>query len=221
MGVAGALAVGLVAFLLTRGGGIGGIVGIGGSPPSPTVSISPLGWKVSRALPVPTNPNAKVQASQATADEAGGEVVSLLEKLYTAGFLDAGAVASGDYSRTLDFFSGGAKTEAQDHVDVLTAGPDAGSTFRSINPTDGTVRLKVLLGPDGKAVSVVGVVDFSADAAGETGSVQFVSNGQYFLERVGGAWRIVSFDVRRHDVATSSATPTTSATSSAGGTATP
>jgi hypothetical protein len=223
-GVAAVVAIGLIVFVLVRGGG--GLLpgGGGGGTPTDTVSISPLGWQVSAPFPVPTNLDAKAPESQQAADRAGQQVVDVLEDLYTFGFLDAGALTSGDYSATFDLFAGGARPEARRREAVLTAGPGA-DVFDRIEPTEGRVQMKVLLGANGQPVSVVGVVAFEAEAFGDEGGVRFVSRGQYFLEPVDGAWRIISFDVRRRDVElkesatpSASATPSGSASASGGGT---
>jgi hypothetical protein len=213
-GVAGVVAAGLIAFVLFRGE-VDGILPGGGSP-TDTVSISPLGWNVSTPFPVPTDPNAKPKESQEAADRAGHQVVDVLENLYSSGFLDAEALSSGDYSATFDVFADGARPQARKHEAVLTAGAGA-DVFERIEPTEGTVRLKVLLGASGQPVSVVGVVVFEAEAFGDKGAVRFVSEGQYFLEPVDGAWRIVSFDVRRRDaeLKSGSTTPSGSVTRSA------
>jgi hypothetical protein len=204
-GVAAVVAIGLVAFVLLRGG----VDGILPEPASPTqtVSISPLGWTVS-TVPVPTDPDAKEAESQQAADRAGRRVVDVLESLYSSGFLDAEALTSGDYSAAFDAFAGGARPEARKHEAVLTAGIGA-DLFSRIEPTEGTVRMRVLLGSSGQPVSVVGVVAFEAEAFGDEGAVRFVSQGQYFLEPVDGDWRIVSFEVQRRDVEleVASATP--------------
>lgn len=197
-------------------GGVDGILPGGGSP-TETVSISPLGWKVT-TVPVPTDPDAKVKDDQATADRTGRQVVDVLESLYSSGFLDAAALTSGDYSATFDVFAGGARPEARKHEAVLTAGAGA-DVFDRIEPTEGTVRMRVLLGASGQPVSVVGVVAFEAEAFGDEGAVRFVSQGQYFLEPVGGDWRIVSFDVQRRDVELESETATPSGSSSPSGSA--
>jgi hypothetical protein len=218
-GVAAVLAAGLVAFVLLRGG-VDGVLPGGGSP-TETVSISPLGWTVSAPFPVPTDPNAKPKESQDAADRAGHQVVDVLESLYTSGFLDAEALTSGDYTATFDVFADGARPEARKHEAVLTAGTGA-DVFERIEPTEGTVHMKVLLGASGQPVSVVGVVEFEAEAFGGESGVRFVSEGQYFLEPVDGGWRIVSFDVRRRDVElkAETATPSGSATPSVSATAT-
>lgn len=208
-------------FVLVRGGPGIFIPGGDGSP-TDTVSISPLGWQVSAPFPVPTNPDAKTQESQQAADRAGRQVVDVLEDLYTSGFLDADALISGDYAAAFEVFAGGARSEARRREAVLTAGPGA-DVFDRIEPTEGRVQMKVLLGSNGQPVSVVGVVAFEAEAFGDEGGVRFVSQGQYFLEPVDGAWRIISFDVRRRDVelrepTTGSATPSGSASATGGGT---
>jgi len=205
-------------FVLVRGGVDGILPGTGS--PTDTVSISPLGWQVSQAFPVPTNPDAKVKDSQEAADRAGRQVVDVLENLYSAGFLDANALTSGDYSAAFDVFADGARPEARKHEAVLTAGTGA-DVFKHIEPTRGTVHMKVLLGASGQPVSVVGVVEFEAEAFGANGGVRFVSQGQYFLEPLDGSWRIVSFDVKRRDVELKSESPTPSGSSSSGSSASP
>ncbi len=62
----------------------------------------------------------------------------------------------------------------------------------------GRIATRILLDRRGSPVLLVSVVRFTAVATGWE-EVVLRSAGQYFFERVGNAWRIVSFDVTRDD----------------------
>ena len=53
----------------------------------------------------------------------------------------------GEYDDVLEFFSDGASDAAEAHLEVLTAGPEAGEAFETIKPMPSTLKVHVLLDP--------------------------------------------------------------------------
>jgi len=150
-----------------------------------------------KAVETATKPN-----HQQAVDSAQGPaeaVTEQLDRLYTAAFLDPGNWAEGSYDDVLAFFAGGARDAAEKQLDVLTAGPAAGDAFEAIAPKPSSLKIQVLLDPDGVPRSAEGSARFRARGTGATGQVSLVSTGEFILEKVDGEWLVVSFSVRRSD----------------------
>jgi hypothetical protein len=62
----------------------------------------------------------------------------------------------------------------------------------------GRLDTRILLDRSGYPSLLLSVVRFSAEADGPEPAT-FRSRGQFFFERVGGSWKIVSFHVTRAD----------------------
>ncbi len=62
-----------------------------------------------------------------------------------------------------------------------------------------TLKVHVLLDPDGMPHAVEGSAQFVARGTGEGGQVDLVSKGQFVFEKDDGEWVVVSFSVRRAD----------------------
>jgi hypothetical protein len=139
-------------------------------------------------------PRRILKASYAAAARAR----SLLTALYVEAFLDPANWETADYDEAFTGFAGPARREAESRTTLLTAGSRAGERYEAILPTKGLIRTKILLDRRGVPTLIVSVVRFAAVASGPE-PVTIRSTGQYFLERVGGTWRIVSFHVRRTD----------------------
>ena len=122
----------------------------------------------------------------------------MLTELYTEGFLDPANWEEGSYADAFGGFARGARDQAETHPGLLTAGPGAGDRYERIEPRSGRIATRILLDRQGSPVLLVSVVRFSALATGSD-EVVLRSAGQYLFERVGSAWRIVSFDVTRDD----------------------
>lgn len=129
---------------------------------------------------------------------AATEAEDVLTDLYTEGFLDPANRAQGSYADAFAGFARGARDQAETHPGPLTAGPGAGDRYERIEPKSGRIATRILLDRQGAPVLLVSVVRFTAVATGSD-EVVLRSVGQYFFERVGRAWRIVSFDVTRND----------------------
>lgn len=135
------------------------------------------------------------RASYAAASRARG----LLTTLYVEAFLDPENWTTADYEDAFAAFAAPARRDAASRTTLLTAGDRAGDRYDEIRPTKGLIRTRILLDRRGAPTLIVSVVRFAAVASGpEPATIR--STGQYFLERVRGAWRIVSFHVTRDDV---------------------
>jgi hypothetical protein len=156
-----------------------------------------------RARPMAVETAAEPRPAEATAAARGPAkaVTQQLDGLYTAAFLDPGNWMEGNYDDVLEFFAGDAREAAQDQLDVLTAGPSAGDAFDSITPTKSSLKVRVLMAPEGAPYAVQCTARFVAKGAGESGRVTLVSKGQFIFEKDGGEWRVESFSVKRDDEA--------------------
>lgn len=196
-GVALLLVIGALIFLTrdeapTRGAGDGATTDVA-SPTTPSFGFGDSSWKFVRTSPKPMGSRHR-RASVAAATEAQ----DVLTDLYTEGFLDPANWEQGSYADAFGGFARGARDQAETHPGPLTAGPGAGDRYERIEPKSSRIATRILLDRQGAPVLLVSVVRFSAVATGSD-EVVLRSVGQYFFERVGRAWRIVSFDVTRND----------------------
>ena len=122
----------------------------------------------------------------------------ILDDLYTEGFLDPANWEQGVYAEAFRGFAGAAREQAEERLGLLTAGARAGDRYEEIRPVSGRINTRILLDRGGTPTLVVSVVRFSAAADGPE-PVVFRSRGQFFFERIGGSWKIVSFHVTRAD----------------------
>lgn len=135
---------------------------------------------------------------QQASERAAIAARDILDALYTEGFLDPANWEQGRYADAFDAFAGEARKQAEARTALLTAGTRAGERYEQILPVSGRIDTRILLGRGGKPTLLVSVVRFSAAALGAE-PVTLRSAGQYFFERVGGSWKIVSFHVTRND----------------------
>lgn len=199
-GVALLLVIGALTFLMrddapTRGAG-GGQTASDGDVASPTTP--PFGFEDTSHKFVRTSPEPMGSRHRRASVAAATEAEDVLTDLYTAGFLDPANWEQGSYGDAFGGFARSARDQAEMHPDDLTAGPAAGDRYERIEPKSGRIATRILLGRQGAPVLLVSVVRFTAVATGAD-EVVLRSVGQYFFERVGRAWRIVSFDVTRND----------------------
>jgi hypothetical protein len=194
------LVIGALVFLTrddapTRGAGDGENASDGdvASPTTPLFRFEDTSRKLVRTSPKPVGSrHRRVSAAAATAAE------DVLTDLYAEGFLDPANWEQGSYADAFGGFARGARDQAETRPGLLTAGPSAGDRYERIEPKSGRIATRILLDRQGSPVLLVSVVRFSAVATGSD-EVVLRSMGQYFFERVGRAWRIVSFDVTRND----------------------
>jgi hypothetical protein len=188
--------LGLVAFLVFRGGdGAGG--GIFGGGPDDTIPT--LEFKIAKAAAVPTTQTAAKELSGA-ADQVATEVAQTMTDLYTAAFLDPGNWRENSYDDVWAMFEGGAQPTAEQSVATLTLGSTAGDVYEQMARPKGKVRVKVLTDADDRPTTAVAIVTFTAHATGKDGTLTLiVSKGQYFLQHGSDGWTIYSFSVGRDD----------------------
>jgi hypothetical protein len=218
----------VVAVLVLIGLVVGGIVLFGGDGNSTTTGPSGSGtpidpetpdltFKVAKAVAIPVAAGQKPKKLAGAAADAAEGAVTVLDSVYTEAFLDPSSWDGGDYADAWTQFTDDAAAKAESEADVLTAGTAAGDAYTTIEPAKAAVRPRVLMDPDGKAVSVVAIVYFSAHGVHEDGSYTlFKSTGQFFLSRDGSDWTVTAFDVHRADSEKEAeASPTSSASDSA------
>jgi hypothetical protein len=207
------IAVGVLVFLLTGGsdGPIGHAVG-GDTPETPAFD-----FEVSKPKVVVTAADAKPKEAQVAAAAAAKGTTEALDTFYTAVFLDPGNWQDGQYDEAFERFTQQAGALAQRQLDTMTAGSGAGEAFDTITPLPSTLRIKVLIDPEGLPYSAVGAVKFRAKGTGDAGTHTFVSTGQYILQKVDGEWTVVSFSVSRDDDQKKSSTGSTSSSPSGTG----
>jgi hypothetical protein len=189
------LAVSVLLFALLSNGN-GGQPGLGGGQDDPE---SPeLTFQTTKIVVVPTRPDARPANLQTEAEPAAALAARLMDHFYTEAFLDRDSWLEGVYDEAWDIFDAGARARAQGVVETLTAGTAAADAFETIEPTKSTLRVKVLFDGMDHPHAVVAIVRFAAEGAGLDGSrTTMLSLGQFFLERVEGQWKVVSFQVKR------------------------
>lgn len=129
---------------------------------------------------------------------------TVLDDLYTEGFLDPANWEEGSYTEAFRGFASGARKQAETRLGLLTAGARAGDRYEQILPVSGRIDTRILLDRGGRPSLLMSVVRFAAAADGpEPATLR--SRGQFFFERVGGSWKIVSFYVTRADAPRESA----------------
>lgn len=170
----------------------------------------------SRPTAVETAAEPQHQAATEAARGPAEATTEQLDGLYTAAFLEPGNWMDGDYDDVLTFFAGDARDAAEGQLDVLTAGPSAGDAFDSITPKSGTVKVRVLMAPEGAPYAVQSTARFVARGIGDGGKVSLVSRGQFIFEKDDGEWRVVSFSVQRNDEAIEAEPGATTSTSPSG-----
>jgi hypothetical protein len=147
---------------------------------------------------VGTNPELRLHG---TSKLASKRAIASITRVYREGFLDPANWRNGSYAGLWGTFAASERAEARRDVRILTAGPAAGDAYLAIVPRGSTVRTTVLLDRKGKPFVVLVDARFRAVGRRVAGSfrTKFESSGRFFFQRVGGGWRIVSYDVRRSD----------------------
>jgi hypothetical protein len=154
--------------------------------------------EVSREL-VRTSPKRIGRRHRQASIRAEAAALEVLTDLYTEGFLDPSNWEQGRYVDAFRGFARRARDHAASRSALLTAGPRASDRYTQIVPKSGRIATRILLDREGAPALLVSIVRFSALASGDE-VVTLRSTGQYFFERVGDAWKIVSFHVERNDV---------------------
>jgi hypothetical protein len=218
----GLLALGAIVgilILLTGGSKSPIISGNSPEPNAPGFQFKTLKLHAITTGPVTTqNPQAHPDAAKAStaAGPAATSAKAVLHSYYTDAFLLPSNWTQGSYDSAFDSFSDQAKTQAQQHLAVLTAGTSAGDSYATIKPTKATIKTRVLLDGVYRPYSVACTIYFEAAAVNKTGGgkVYLVSQGQFILEKVGAGWKITSFSVSRADQGSGPASASASASAS-------
>ena len=196
-GLVAVLVIGAIALLLKDDGTVR--TSHPGSPGSVTPSgVPPFRFEKSTPELVRTSREPIDRRHREAGVRVGAAVRSILTDLYTEGFLDPANWEQGEYDAAFRDFAGGARKQAEAHPGLLTAGPRAGARYDSILPGSSRIATRILLDRTGSPTLVVSIVRFSAAALGAE-PVRLRSNGQFFFERIGGSWKVVSFHVTRSD----------------------
>jgi hypothetical protein len=196
------LTIGVIALISRNDGASVEIAHPSGSTPSEG-EIAPPGIpafgfaKPTRELVRTSAEPIKKRDREASERAATAARVVLLD-LYTEGFLDPANWEQGRYADAFRGFASGARTQAEARPGLLTAGVRAGDRYDRILPVSGRLATRVLLDRTGQPTLLVSVVRFTAKALGPE-PVTLRSNGQFFFERIGGSWKIMSFHVTRTD----------------------
>jgi hypothetical protein len=204
-------------FLAIRGKGplAGRLPGTSKSPTLPTPDFS---FRGNKAVAIPTVATQTAKKLRGAAKATVVDTTGVIHQLETAAFLDPANWQSGSYDSLEDVFADSARAQVQAHLDALTAGPQAGQVFSDIQPGKATISSEVLMDTHGAPFTVVATVTFTARGTAKDGpGTLFVSDGSFFLRQEGGSWKVVAFDVTRHDQVLKVASPSGS---SSGGTPT-
>jgi hypothetical protein len=148
--------------------------------------------------PVRTDPLLHLRGASRLASK---RAIASITRLYRGAFLDPGLWRSGTYESLWRDFVRAARAQARKDVRVLTAGAAAGEAYDAIVPRPSAISTTVLLERKGKPVMVLVNARFRALGRRIAGSsnTRFDSDGRFFFQRIGGSWKIVSYDVRRSD----------------------
>jgi hypothetical protein len=148
--------------------------------------------------PVRTDPLLHLRGASRLASK---RAIASITRLYRGAFLDPALWRSGTYESLWRDFVRAARAQARKDVRVLTAGAAAGEAYDAIVPRPSAISTTVLLERKGKPVMVLVNARFRALGRRIAGSsnTRFDSTGRFFFQRVGGSWKIVSYDVRRSD----------------------
>jgi len=188
------VALGIVLFLLLRGGGSGG--GIIGGPDN---TIPAFDFRLTKAIPILVTDKKPTQFDSAAQDVAG-QVGATMTMLYREAFLDPANWRDGSYDEVWPLFEDGSQAAAQQDGTTLTLGPSAGDQFDTVDQPLGTLSVKVLLDRTNQPATAVAIVKFKALATAKAGApILVVSTGQYFLRQTSDGWLVYAFSVSRDD----------------------
>jgi hypothetical protein len=153
--------------------------------------------KATREL-VRTSPGRIKRRQREASERAALAARTILDDLYTEGFLDPANREQGLYVDAFRGFAGGARKQAEARPGLLTAGSRAAERYERILPLSGRIDTRILLSRRDKPMLLLSVVRFKAAALGPDPAT-LRSKGQFFFERIDGSWKIVSFHITRTD----------------------
>lgn len=191
------LVVGGVALLFLLGGGTDSIPIIGGDEPDDTVPE--FDFVTTKASGIATASEFDKTALATSAEQTGTEITPTIDDLFTNAFLDPTNWREGDYEEVFAAFAPSALPAAQENVETLTLGTDAGDVFEKVRPNRSNLQYTVLFDPEGNPDTAVVRFTFNATGRRLDGTVLAIaSTGQLFLQDLDG-WKITAFDVARSD----------------------
>src|SRR5205814_5677455 len=95
-----------------------------------------------------------------------------------------------------DLFTGGAQDQLDGDVKTLTLGPNAGDTYKSVDPHTSTVKVRVLTDARGNAIRASGALTFTGLATHSDGTYSAVTvTGTAIFVQAGGAGNIQACDL--------------------------
>ena len=201
------LAIGVGIFVMLSGGDVP-IIG-GSAEVTP-----PFDFIVAPAKGVATATDADKAALAAGADQVAEEITPTIDDLFTNAYLDPGNWRDGDYEEVFATFAPDAVATAEQSVETLTLGADAGDVFKTVDPGKSKLHYEVLFDPDGKPDVAVVTVIFRATGERKDGTYLAIeSAGEFFLRQIDG-WKITAFDVIRDDHETQPPSPSATASPS-------
>jgi hypothetical protein len=213
--VGGGLAVVVVGALILLaviggGGPLGGFIG-SSTPPAP-----PMKFKVTKIVPVTTT-KTRARKVLGAVKPVAADIEEAMNDLYYGTFVNPK-----DWDHYDDVFgdvmNGDAQDQANDQIDGLTLGKDAGDIYESVDPGDSRLTIKVLTDTSDNPVEAIAVASFQGLAKHDDGSYSKVfSTGSYFFKHEDGGWKIFAFKVGRNEKKTkapASASGSTGATPS-------
>ena len=148
--------------------------------------------------PVRTDPLLRLRGASRLASK---RAIASITRLYRSAFLDPANWRDGTYESLWRDFARAPRAQARKDVRVLTVGATAGEAYDAIVPRPSAISTTVLLDRKGKPAMVLVNARFRALGRRIAGSsdTRFDSTGRFFFQRVGGSWKIASYDVRRSD----------------------
>ena len=148
--------------------------------------------------PVRTDPLLRLRGASRLASK---RAIASITRLYRSAFLDPANWRDGTYESLWRDFARAARAQARKDIPVLTVGAAAGEAYDAIVPRPSAISTTVLLDRKGKPAMVLVNARFRALGRRIAGSsdTRFDSTGRFFFQRVGGSWKIASYDVRRSD----------------------
>jgi hypothetical protein len=207
-GIAVVLLLAVIAFFVTRGGD-GGIFSGESNPPPPDFAFT-----MKSVSYIPTEEDGNRSAQNKAAHDTADGVKDTLDDLYFTAFVDPDTW--GDDGEIDDLFTSDAADQIAANLDALTLGTDAGDTYTYVDPSAGTLIVKVLTNAKGDALQAFAKTTFVATATHTDQSFTKITvTGSFFLTRDGDRWKIESFEVNRAEKATK-ARATASSPSEAG-----
>lgn len=193
-----------VAIFLIFGGGDVPIIG-GDDEVTP-----PFDFIVKGASAVATVSDPDDAALAASAEDVAQEITPTIDDLFTNGYLDPSNWRDGDYEEVFATFAPDAVATAEQNVEILTLGANAGDVFATVDPGKSKLSYEVLFDPEGALETAVVSVIFRATGERKDGTyLAIVSEGEFFLRQLDG-WQITAFDVTRADHETQPPSPSAS-----------